>query len=243
MFTHSYKSGVKIVKQYGWKRFLIRFFKKYTLITEQFIENLYLKVCKKSVVSTIKKFSSCDPKEIYSFGQKTFTLGQNPEEFIPLLEEIKSLNPKIIVEIGFGMGGSVFCFSKLAGEVISINIPQELPLWKTTMFQEFSNSHFIRGDSHAESTIKELKDILKGRHIDCLFIDGDHTYEGVKKDFTEYKNMVKGIIAFHDIHPPYLNIGNISVDTFWKEIKNEYQHKEFISNTNQDGMGIGVLYV
>jgi len=47
---------------------------------------------------------------------------------------------------------------------------------------------------------------LNGEPLDFLFIDGDHTYEGVKRDFEMYSPLVRngGIIAFHDIvkHPP-----------------------------------------
>jgi len=58
--------------------------------------------------------------------------------------------------------------------------------------------------------------------------------------------MVKkgGIIAFHDIVPSSLReMGSIEVDLFWKEIKQNYSHKEFIAESNQDGWGIGVVYV
>jgi predicted O-methyltransferase YrrM len=36
--------------------------------------------------------------------------------------------------------------------------------------------------------------------IDVLFIDGDHSYEGVKKDFELYSTLLsdKGIIIIHD---------------------------------------------
>ena len=38
--------------------------------------------------------------------------------------------------------------------------------------------------------------------IDLLFIDGDHSYNSVKKDYYKFKNSVKknGIIVFDDLH-------------------------------------------
>ena len=152
-----------------------------------------------------------------------------------------------------GRGGTLFCFWQVAhktADIISISIPQELPEWKTAIFQKLrktnQNLHFIRENSHSDNALKQLKNILRGRKIDFLFIDGDHTYQGVKKDFTIYKEMVKkgGIIAFHDIVPSSLReMGSIEVDLFWKEIKQNYSHKEFIAESNQDGWGIGVVYV
>ena len=59
----------------------------------------------------------------------------------------------------------------------------------------------IRDDSHKKSIINKVGNILNGEKLDFLFIDGDHEYEGVKKDYNNYSKYVKkgGLIAFHDI--------------------------------------------
>ena len=46
-----------------------------------------------------------------------------------------------------------------------------------------------------------LKEIVDGRPVDLLFVDGDHTYDGVTTDLALYGPMVApdGIIALHDI--------------------------------------------
>lgn len=61
----------------------------------------------------------------------------------------------------------------------------------------------LRADSHKRDTLEQVKAILDGREIVFLFIDGDHTYEGVKRYFEMYRPLVKkrGIIAFRDIAP------------------------------------------
>jgi predicted O-methyltransferase YrrM len=92
--------------------------------------------------------------------------------------------------------------------------------------------------------VEKVKDVLGGSPIDFLFIDGDHTYEGVKRDFELYSPLVKkgGIIAFHDIavHPEKLKC---FVNVFWDELKKDYKYQEFIEDKNQGWGGIGVLFL
>ena len=76
---------------------------------------------------------------------------------------------------------------------------------KRDTFKEFSDhtgkfAHKIlpvRGYSH--DVFDKVRDITE--KIDFLFIDGDHSYEGCKKDVALYMPLLKsgGIIAFHDI--------------------------------------------
>ena len=79
--------------------------------------------------------------------------------------------------------------------------------------------------------------------IDVAFIDGDHTYSGVKKDYDIYKKFVKpgGFMVFHDIVPH----GNkrVGVPQFWKEIREKYEYKEFVEDWNQKWGGIGLLFI
>lgn len=108
--------------------------------------------------------------------------------------------------------------------------------------------HFLRYDSHDASTKEKLLRILSGRPIDILFIDGDHTYEGVKADFQMYAELVGegGLVAFHDVLP-HPQVPACSVDRFWNEIKSRYVHHEYLEPENDRGFGqwggIGVLEV
>ena len=85
-----------------------------------------------------------------------------------------------------------------------------------------------------------------------MFIDGDHSYGGVKKDFELYSPLVNksGMIAFHDIIPDFQTrygkrTGNYAGDVpiFWNEIKKFYRYEEIFISPKQDGLGIGILYV
>ena len=100
---------------------------------------------------------------------------------------------------------------------------------------------FIRKDSHKESTKKELMKILGNDKIDLLFIDGDHSYKGVKNDWEMYSPLVSkgGIIAFHDVcfHKYF---PTCQVDKLWNEIKTS-KSLEFIDPKDKTWGGIGVI--
>ena len=65
---------------------------------------------------------------------------------------------------------------------------------------------YIQGNSQQIVTLDKLKLFID--EIDVLFIDGDHSAQGVKKDFSMYSPMVKqgGYIVFDDyldnVHSP-----------------------------------------
>jgi predicted O-methyltransferase YrrM len=84
------------------------------------------------------------------------------------------------------------------------------------------------------------------KKLDFLFIDGDHTYEGVKGDFEMYGPLVQkgGLIAFHDICQSRGTVlaNSGAVFKFWKEIRKMYPSEEIINGPSQDGYGIGIIY-
>lgn len=149
--------------------------------------------------------------------ERFFWIKQLKDEIKGLVKEVESLKPKIIVEVGTNMGGSLFCFTKVASNnatIISIDLPQGpggggYPWYREYFYHSFvSKSQKMilwRLDSHDINTLSKLKDTLNGQKIDFLFLDGDHSYEGIKQDFEWYSPLVRsaGMIAFHDINPHY----------------------------------------
>lgn len=180
------------------------------------------------------------------------------DEIAELLDILSKRKPKVILEIGTANGGTLFLFSRVASEeatLISVDLPGGkfgggYPEWKIPLYKAFAlptqDIHLIRADSHDSKTLEIVKKILNGRKVDFLFIDGDHTYEGVRVDFEMYSPLVKrgGIIAFHDIVPgPEENVGG--VPRFWAELKNysNYRYREIVKRFDQGGYGIGILEV
>ena len=178
---------------------------------------------------------------------------QNHQEIYGASKFFKSLKVKNFMEIGTDQGGTFAIWSKLSdsndGIRISVDLPHG-PYGLNTFNVEERDSYLkslgknvttIHGSSHEESIKERVRSILNGEELDFLFIDGDHTYEGVKKDYEMYKEFVKngGWIGFHDIKDTeYHRNANCRVDQLWGEL--ECEKIEFIDKISNFG-GIGFI--
>jgi len=252
-----FKKSKKVIKEEDISVFFLKTF----LFVENRFKNKFIfpqaKYFLLYIIKQSKKFTSDNIDDVLDFCFNRF-LGlicpqQIRDEFKELCEIFKEKSPGVVLEIGTADGGTLFCFSKLApadATIISIDLPGKFggyPGWKIPLYKSFGKSNqkmfLLKQDLHTEETLRAVKDILNGRSVDFLFIDGDHSYKGVKKDFEMYSPLVKkgGIIAFHDvvIHPKE---SGCFVRDFWMEIKNQHSHKEIIENQKQEGGGIGILF-
>lgn len=98
----------------------------------------------------------------------------------------------------------------------------------------------VFGDSRAAGTIQ----LVQGRGpYDAALIDGDHRYDGVKADWETYGPMAD-LIAFHDVAGEGVRQKTtgaaVEVPRLWREIRDDYQHVEFIGPDSL--MGIGALW-
>jgi len=179
---------------------------------------------------------------------------QVPSELHRFAQIVATLRPKKVMEIGTFKGGTLCVLCRLSSpsaDIISVDLPGGkfgggYNAMRSCLFRSFCKysqaMHLIRGDSHSNETLTRVKSIIQS--LDILFIDGDHTYQGVKRDFLAYSPLVRrgGVVAFHDIveHP---KDSGCEVSRFWEEIKEQYRHEEIIENPQQGWAGIGILYM
>jgi len=86
----------------------------------------------------------------------------------------------------------------------------------------------IIGDSHSDEVIESVS---KHSPFDAVFIDGDHSFDGVRADWQNYGSMGT-LIGFHDIRGDKDKGASL-----WNELKQQYEHTEF-AFYNKGGIGV-----
>ncbi len=179
---------------------------------------------------------------------------QNPWEIGELMKRVREKQPRVIVEIGTAKGGTLFLFCQHAADdatIISLDLPfgrngGGYPKWKEKLYAKFAKPgqtlHLMRANSHLDETRTRIEALLKGRKIDVLMIDADHSYEGVKCDYDLYSPLLAddGFIAMHDV---ILNRFDpeIEVHKFWDELKATEKTEELVHDYGQGNLGIGIV--
>lgn len=165
---------------------------------------------------------------------------QHPSEIQSLVILLKKLQPHHVIEIGTLRGGTAATWHELNTGLV-IGIDQTDNCWLTKRLPRFRTAW---GSSHEGFTRAQVSLLLGDELADFLFIDGDHSYNGVRADWNDYKGMVRsgGVVVFHDINadPGFFESWEEGgVPRFWKELEGEKQ--EF--SVNADWGGIGVIKI
>ena len=181
---------------------------------------------------------------------------QRRRELVRLLELVQSMAPARVCEIGTASGGTFCALARAARPdatlvTLDLSLTPERRVALPRFARDSQRIICLEGNSHNPAVPDQVRRLLSGAFLDVLFIDGDHSYEGVRHDFAMYGPLVRedGLVVFHDIvpddgqrcgNPTHASTGG--VPRFWSELKaGSRQTQEIIDDPNQDGYGLGVL--
>ena len=125
-------------------------------------------------------------------------------------------------EFNWGDIGSTFLVDATNGVGGEVDYLEENSFFRSKFFPRFIND--TTENAYYNFFIKE--DIK----IDYLHIDADHSYEGVKKDFELYSNIVSknGIISIHDTDKNYSKNYIVS-----KDLKEQKKYQKFVEGPSK----------
>lgn len=184
---------------------------------------------------------------------------QHEDELHELVELVAAQRPRVVLEIGTLKGGTLAAWCMCAAPdalIISIDLengpwcgPRTVPPGYDVVLaglpqpgQEF---HLLRADSRDPSTLQRVVELLAGRGVEFLFIDGNHELEPATSDYETFSPLVAagGLVALHDILP-IRGHPDCRVHELWARIKRDAGGAElqFIGNDGERSWGgIGVV--
>ena len=175
-------------------------------------------------------------------------LQQNPYELVDCIDEIikheysTKQNIENFLEIGFHAGYTNTILNKIFNfkNIVAVDTFQEFVDGNSLRANHrFKNLILVCGNSTTDRTIEIVKTFSE---YDLILIDADHSYEIVKQDFENYKNLLSknGIILLHDVKSNSFS----GVTKLWNEIENsnDYKTKTIFYDDYPIKAGIGMIY-
>jgi len=170
---------------------------------------------------------------------------QYPNQFIPYLLFLSKYRHKIdsYLEIGSRYGGT-FIFTNeylksIKNEPLKSTACDIIPI--PTNISQYNELNINSSYLNTSSQSYEFKNFINNRHFSLILVDGDHSYDGVKKD-SEACIDSGDIIVFHDI----VNSACPGTVLYWEEFKRSYKNRfnfyEFIdqyASVRSKYLGIG----
>ena len=144
------------------------------------------------------------------------------------------------IEIGAERGGTFFTIDSFM-QTINPNFKSSIAIDRSSQIMRNGFVKYAAIHKNCRFYKMNSQRFIPDSKYDLCFIDGDHSYAGVKADFEKIKGYSRYIV-FHDIA---CTLPHIEVKNFWNEIKDKYEHQEFVFNHPDFPvqMGIGVISI
>lgn len=166
--------------------------------------------------------------------------GQNSDEWDAFIKYLQDKNVRSYLEVGAREGHALrYLVERIPSieTVVAVDLPGARWGYEDSDKDLEDNlaalsckTRMILGDSTDADVIAKAKG-----EYDVVFIDGDHSYEGVLADYTNYGPMGR-IVALHDIAAPLRSKAG-GVARLWGKIKTDESVEILVSKTAK---GIGI---
>lgn len=130
---------------------------------------------------------------------------QRVSEFSHVLDLLSRRSTTRVVEIGVHDAGALWAWGQLTearpeSQVFGIDLTDVNVRPDNVEDLSPRDVEIFYGDSASDDLVDRVTSRLSGP-IDFLFIDGDHTWEGVLRDYLAWRPHVatSGVVGFHDI--------------------------------------------
>ena len=179
-------------------------------------------------------------------------LAQRPSEFDRLLELLQAKGVRRVLEIGTRHGDTLHAFGLavgLGGSVVGVDLPagpwghpdgqRNTDRAIADLVEKGIEASVIYGDSKSAEVIAQAR--ARGPY-DFVFIDGDHSAEGVRADWRNYGPLAP-LVGFHDVDAailPKRKRQRYGVPALFEELMAEHPTTRF--NAPPRAMGIGVVH-
>jgi len=125
-----------------------------------------------------------------------------PGERMAFIGLLSGLRPRLAIEIGTCLGGSLAVISKFASEIYSLDISPEVA---ENLRDRFPGVHFLTGDSGKLFPELLARLASEGETPDFVLIDGDHSEYGVRLDILpllDVRPLAPLYVVLHDSFNP-----------------------------------------
>ena len=166
---------------------------------------------------------------------------QVPDEFLDFCKVLTEMKAENAIEIGVARGASSYVIAAL----LYRNNP-ELVYHMADICDDLNDFEKVQSVIPAlRKDIPNTSDDFVGQEFDFCFIDADHSYDGMIRDWENVGRYTKKMLVFHDIFGHEYDELNGGTVRGWQEIKNKVSEKHVreISEYPDRWMGLGLIYL